>query len=328
MFARFKKLKDVWEMSKRVSLKLDRVNNVGSLRETVSVASDYLISWAKYGLALDQYEEFELYKANNREKRNVLSARTFVKFEQKVNQKEYWKYFENKALFNETFKDFVNRNWLYISKSGGVEQLAAFCRKHDRAIVKPVAEMQGKGISVIDLPKTDAEITKLYNELSASPKGVIIEELLEGMPEMRFGRKSLNTLRMYTFDGKLIKCVLRIGGVDQVVDNYHHGGYIFPVDRKYGIIETSGRTKLSTDPVLYLQPDNIKMLGYEIPKFKEAVRLVEEAAKVIPQVRYVGWDVAFTTKGLELIEGNNHAYVNFLMLGHEKNFYDLLKAQV
>ena len=39
--------------------------------------------------------------------------------------------------------------------------------------------------------------------------------------------------------------------------------------------------------------------------FKEAVELVKEAAKVIPEVAYVGWDVAVTENGPLIIEGNH-----------------------
>ena len=33
--------------------------------------------------------------------------------------------------------------------------------------------------------------------------------------------------------------------------------------------------------------------------------MVEKAARMIPQVGYVGWDVAFTPNGPCLVEGNN-----------------------
>ena len=39
----------------------------------------------------------------------------------------------------------------------------------------------------------------------------------------------------------------------------------------------------------------------------DVVNLVVEAAKVVPQIRYVGWDVAISNKyGPLLIEGNSY----------------------
>ena len=42
-----------------------------------------------------------------------------------------------------------------------------------------------------------------------------------------------------------------------------------------------------------------------IPYWKEAVALCKEAALVIPQIRYCGWDVAITPEGPVFIEGNH-----------------------
>ena len=42
--------------------------------------------------------------------------------------------------------------------------------------------------------------------------------------------------------------------------------------------------------------------------------LCEECAKVIPQVRYVGWDIAITEKGPVVIEGNQFPGHDILQL--------------
>ena len=49
---------------------------------------------------------------------------------------------------------------------------------------------------------------------------------------------------------------------------------------------------------------NEKIVGFKVPMFKEAVDLVKEAAKVVPEIGYVGWDVAISEKGPVLVEGN------------------------
>ena len=38
--------------------------------------------------------------------------------------------------------------------------------------------------------------------------------------------------------------------------------------------------------------------------FKEAVEMVKEAAKVVPEIGYVGWDIAIGEKEPIMIEGN------------------------
>jgi hypothetical protein len=46
------------------------------------------------------------------------------------------------------------------------------------------------------------------------------------------------------------------------------------------------------------------LVGIEIPYWKEIITMLRKAAAEIPQVGYVGWDIAITSKGPVLIEGN------------------------
>ena len=59
------------------------------------------------------------------------------------------------------------------------------------------------------------------------------------------------------------------------------------------------------DNIFYEHPiSKIKIVGYEIPNYDKAINLVKECAKKIPEVKYVGWDVAITDKDAVIIEGN------------------------
>ena len=52
-------------------------------------------------------------------------------------------------------------------------------------------------------------------------------------------------------------------------------------------------------------PDtNLDIVGFKIPMWNEALDFVKKLANVIPNVKYVGWDIALTEKGWVLIEGN------------------------
>ena len=68
--------------------------------------------------------------------------------------------------------------------------------------------------------------------------------------------------------------------------------------------------------IIYTEhPDtHVKIQGYKIPFVKEAVKMVLEAAKVTPQIRYVGWDVATTPNGPAIIEGNTYCAHDFWQL--------------
>ena len=68
--------------------------------------------------------------------------------------------------------------------------------------------------------------------------------------------------------------------------------------------------------IIYTEhPDtHVKIQGYQIPFVREAVKMVLEAAKITPQIRYVGWDVATTPKGPAIIEGNTYCAHDFWQL--------------
>lgn len=87
-----------------------------------------------------------------------------------------------------------------------------------------------------------------------------------------------------------------------VVDNFSSGGmytyvnsegnvYVDAIDRNDNIFTEHPITKQ-------------KIVGFKVPLFKEAVELVKETAKIVPEVAYVGWDVAISEKGPVIVEGN------------------------
>ena len=63
------------------------------------------------------------------------------------------------------------------------------------------------------------------------------------------------------------------------------------------------------------------MIGYEIPFWKQTVEMLTEVAKRIPQVRFVGWDIAISSDGPVLIEGNQYPGVIFEPLSMKHGIY-------
>ena len=58
----------------------------------------------------------------------------------------------------------------------------------------------------------------------------------------------------------------------------------------------------------------IEIIGFQIPYFEEAKKMCLEAMKIVPQMKYIAWDVALTEEGPVFIEGNSfpsHAVPQF-----------------
>ena len=115
-------------------------------------------------------------------------------------------------------------------------------------------------------------------------------------------------------------CVTQInkeGGVDVIaarlritvnnsVDNLAAGNLAAEVNLESGKVNGpavySDITKedTATHPVT-----GVVISGFEVPLFKDSIEMVTEAALLYPQNRSIGWDVAITSNGPELIEGNH-----------------------
>lgn len=125
----------------------------------------------------------------------------------------------------------------------------------------------------------------------------------------RFNISSVNTLRIVTLlcaDGKpkVVVGVLRIGHAGKTADNFHHYWITTTIDVENGIVNAPGIDREFKRYIVH--PDSgEQIIGFNIPCWDKATELVRQAALVIPEVRYVGWDVAIDSDGnTQLIEGN------------------------
>ena len=50
--------------------------------------------------------------------------------------------------------------------------------------------------------------------------------------------------------------------------------------------------------------------------------MCQKAAKKLPQVRYIGWDIAFTDKGPVMVEGNEYPGYGILQFYKLKNSHE------
>ena len=115
---------------------------------------------------------------------------------------------------------------------------------------------------------------------------------------------SVNTLRMftvYTDEGHYLQGILKFGNGGNV-DNFSSGGMYTFVNESGVVIAPAIDKK---DDIYYEHPaTKEKIVGFTVPMFEEAKELVCKAAQEVPEVAYIGWDVAITQHGPVLIEGN------------------------
>lgn len=265
-------------------------------------------TWAllRHGCLIKQYTFGEAYKIARPLMRWVFSQRRLESIIRKYNDSDYIHLLKNKNEFNEYFREWVRRDWLW-SETMHEEQFESMTRLHSRLFVKPLDDQEGNGIRTIENMENDM-VSIAFQSLKAD--NVMIEESIIQHPQMRFGNSAVNTVRVITCLDKeghahILRTALRVGIGSSVVDNFSAGGALYDIDVLTGRIDNTG---IGHDGKKYIfhPGTDICMLGYQIPHWDMLVDGVKKAAMHIPQCRFVGWDVAIVEDGIELIEGNHN----------------------
>ena len=222
-----------------------------------------------------------------------------------LNDKAYVNIFEDKREFNKTFADFIGRKWIDM-KNASKEEFFEFAKGLDVFISKPADDCCGRGVEKIKISDYES-LDAVYDHLVENGSGIAEEFIVQHHGIAEINPYSVNSLRVVTVRvegvSNLLYAFIRIGNGRAIVDNINNGGMAAPIDLDTGVITHPGYDK---NKICYdVHPDTgCKIVGREIPFWKESAELCLKASAVVPQVGYVGWDVAVTEKGPILIEGN------------------------
>ena len=249
---------------------------------------------------------------------------------------------ENKYRTYKKFKDMFRREIIRIKKNQkptpeNLKELEEFAQRHGTYVVKPAYAAFGKSVrkEQISMYESAEEAYKFYNR-----NGVVIEELIEqGEAMSRIHADSVNTLRLPTViirdengeqQVKLFHPSLRVGQGTSFVDNFSAGGLSALIDPDTGVIYTDGADKKGHG--FEYHPDSgVKFKGFQIPEWEKAVAMVREAAMMVPDNHYCGWDLAYGKQGWCMVEANCHAQMGAMqMVTREgrKNELEALIAQM
>ena len=275
------------------------------------------LAWCgiRYNAGYMDYKIARMDRLNASQRRTVITRGISNSIVRRMNDKAYWHFFDDKCEFNRTFAQWVRRAFIRADETLTEEALAAFCRGKGPLFIKPLEGSSGVGVERAE-PEDFADTAAFLKRVKG--KGVcIIEETVVQHEEMaRLYPGSVNTVRIATMLGEkaegIVYAFLRIGN-GRVMDNVDAGGMAARVDLETGVLNSLAADKkgheFSSHPLTGTQ-----ITGFQLPYFKEAKEMCLQAMRVVPQVRFVAWDVAITPEGPTLIEGNSfpsHAVPQF-----------------
>lgn len=278
--------------------------------------ADMLRCALKYNAGYVDYKIAQMYRLNDAQRKTQITRGLSNQIVRRMNDKAYWYLFDDKATFNELFKEEVGRGWMKLSPDTDPEAFKAFLAAHPDIIAKPLEGSSGVGIARYTQDDWQDREEDFLKELLDGQIGIIEERVIQHPRLMALCPTSVNTIRIATLLGDkkqgIVYAFLRIGN-GKVMDNVDQGGMAARVDLESGKLLTVGADKQGNTYTEHPMT-HTPIVGFEVPFFEEAKAMCLKAAQKVPQMRFVAWDVAVTEKGPVFIEGNSfpsHAVPQF-----------------
>ncbi len=280
-------------------------NDTGKNR--VGIFLDMAWCIVRYDIGYLEYRVFDFAHIRGAKKRSTFMTMNHNQsLCRMVNDRDYAHLFADKLAFNQTFADCLGRDCMDIHQANA-QQLRSFCAGKDSVFAKATDKFGGQGMEKIAIT-ANTDYDKLLAQLQENHQW-LLEDLLIQHPDMaKLCAASVNTIRIVTLlmpqGAQMVYALLRMGNGTKAVDNISSGGMYTWVDQD-GVLRYPAfcdKTGMFYDAH---PATGTVFQGYQIPYFQEAVQLCLDAAQRVPQMRYIGWDVAITPNGPVFVEGNN-----------------------
>lgn len=191
-----------------------------------------------------------------------------------------------------------------------------------KLFVKPTFGLGGRGILVFNkaegrfINQEKEELSAAFLSSNLKDEHYIVQKgLIQHKEINKIYPKAINTFRIMTKteNGKseIIYSMLRMGQKGNQIDNASQHGLACAVDRSSGKFASAGFTGLREQ--IEQHPDTgFVFNGYQFPYWKELEQFITGVAAKFYEIKYLGWDVAFTADGPAIIEINAGAGLEFL----------------
>lgn len=272
------------------------------------VVIDMLWSSVRYETGFQDYLDWDFVLLTRRERRTYITHPKSNHLAKKLNDPELRKIFADKTQFNPRFDRWLGREWLDV-RSVDADAVRDFVTRHGVVMVKVPDSLSGYGIERVEATAiTDWES---FRARLLERRQFLVEDFIAQHDEMAsLNPSSVNSLRVITyFDGDrthVLASVLKMGNGGPI-DNFSGGGMYTMLDddgvANSPAFDESGAT-YATHPL-----SGTPIVGFRVPYFDRVLAFVDELSREIPEVPYVGWDVAIAPDGPVVIEGNPNSGV-------------------
>jgi len=272
-----------------------------------------------YGNSIKEEFGFDFAHKTHEEKLEYLTYRNRFLYMHHLNPPETRHYLDNKWEAYNLMKKYYRRDAIVIQDESDYDIFCKFIQMHPQFVVKPLGMSGGKGVHKESAENIDAKVlfhqildergdlTAKYHYGNAS--AMMLEEMIIQAPELsKLHPSSVQSIRLVTIrtEDKVHFWYPRfhVGVKGDFQSNAAAGGITALVDSKTGIVTSHGWCKDGTEYEIH--PDTgIAIRGLQIPAWDQLVNIAQDLMlNIVPDIRYVGWDFAYSDKGWCIIEGN------------------------
>jgi len=279
-------------------------------RTAISILCDVIYSVFRYNVSLLEYFQFHYYNLDHLERKTYAGTGTLYEYQLVMNPKNHRRTLEDKRVFNKVYKEFIAHDFADLESLKNNPGIAArlISNSSGKLVLKKHDGQCGIGIEVIDSNGLTSETVIKQMENVGND---MVESFITQHPDlMELSPSGLNTVRIHTQltpldEVDILGCRLRIS-VNSIVDNMAAGNMAAPMDTDTGMITGPAvYSDITKDPADNHPVTGIQILNFQVPYWRETISMIKRAALHNKLCRSVGWDVAITADGPELVEGNH-----------------------
>jgi hypothetical protein len=279
-------------------------------KSKIFLLTDAIKSSLKYNISILEYFQFHFYRLDAEERNSFAGTGYMYEYQLVMNPRDARPVLSDKLKFLEEYRKFVRHQHAPLRD---IEEEPAIGEKilanpSGKVVLKKSDGQCGIGIEV--RRSSDFSVPTLIRRLKETGNDFVESFVIQHDELMRLSPAGLNTVRIITqLDASdqvhILGARLRIT-VNSSVDNLAAGNIAAPVNVSSGIVEGPGVYSDITRQDEDLHPiTRVLIKGFAVPYWQETVAMTKRAALLNKSNRSIGWDIAITNEGPELIEGNH-----------------------
>ncbi|MDQ1076948.1 MULTISPECIES: sugar-transfer associated ATP-grasp domain-containing protein [Microbacterium] len=290
------------------------------------VVADMLYQAGVKNVGFQDYIDYDFAILTPAERATYMTHPVSNQISQKYDHPDYRGIFQDKVEFDRRFSDFLRREWMVVD-ADNADDLRAFTERLGTIVTKEPVGQAGTGVHRYHA--AEVEDWDAFHRGLLERGEILVEEVIRQHDDLAaVCPGTVNTTRVTAFfDGSTthILAMAQKFGRGAVSDQMTFGGFYTMLDENGHAL---GAGYDSHGHVHELHPDSgVRIADFQLPMIDEVKAFVDQVARVVPQVQYVGWDIVVGPEGPVLVEGNwgagvyeNKPSVTGIRTGHKPRY--------